>query len=106
MEEIVNPATFFYKLNQDLETLNEWSKQWIVTFNASKTEFLIILKKSGHQVYPPLYLNNTAINKVTVHKHLGLVFNNKMSWTDHINDICKLEGLSPLSLCRSPFILL
>jgi hypothetical protein len=45
MEEIVNPATSFYKLNQDLDTLNEWPKQWIVTFNASKTEFLIISKK-------------------------------------------------------------
>jgi hypothetical protein len=40
-------------------------------------------------MYLPLYLNNTAINEVTVHKHLGLVFNNKMSWTDYINDICK-----------------
>ena len=45
MEEIVNPATSFCKLNQDLDTLNKWSKQWIVTFNASKTEFLIISKK-------------------------------------------------------------
>jgi hypothetical protein len=89
MEEIGNPATSFYKWNQDLDTLNKWSKQWIVTFNASKTQFLIISKKSGRPVYPPLYLNNTAINEVTVHKHLGLVFNNKMSWTDHINDICK-----------------
>jgi hypothetical protein len=89
MEEIINPATSFYKLNQDLDTLNEWSKQWIVTFNASKTELLIISKKCGRQMYLPLYLNNTAINEVTVHKHLGLVFNNKMSWTDYINDICK-----------------
>ena len=54
MEEIVNPATSFYKLNQDLDTLNKWSKQWIVTLNASKTEFLTISKKSGRQVYPPL----------------------------------------------------
>jgi hypothetical protein len=54
MEESVNPATSFYKLNQDLDTLNKWSKQWIVTFNASKTEFLTISKKSGRQVYPPL----------------------------------------------------
>ena len=40
-------------------------------------------------MYPPLYLNNTAINEVKVHKHLGHAFNNKISWTDHINDICK-----------------
>jgi hypothetical protein len=84
-----NPATSFYKLNQDLDTLNEWSKQWIVTFNASKTELLIISKKCGRQMYLPLYLNNTAINEVTVHKHLRVIFNNKMSWRDHINDICK-----------------
>ena len=45
MDEIANAATSFYKLNQDLDTLNEWSKQWIVIFNASKTEFLIITKE-------------------------------------------------------------
>jgi hypothetical protein len=54
-----------------------------------KQNFSLLLKKSGHHVHPPLYLNNTAINEVKVHKHLGHAFNNKMSWTDHIKYICK-----------------
>jgi hypothetical protein len=52
------------------------------------------LSVSNFQVYPPLYLNNTAINEVTVHKHLGLVFNNKMSWTDQTHECAqRMSGL-------------
>jgi hypothetical protein len=83
---LIAAVAIMHALRWTGSTLNKWSKQWIVTFNASKTQFFI---KSGRPVYPPLYLNNTAINEVTVHKHLGLVFNNKMSWADYINDICK-----------------
>jgi hypothetical protein len=73
----VNPATSFYKLNQDIDTLNKWSKQWIVTFNASKTQFFI---KSGRPVYPPLYLNNTAINE-SAHDILLLNTSPRCLWT-------------------------
>ena len=34
-------------------------------------------------------LNNVSIKQVLCHKHLGLIFNDKMTWSDHIDDICK-----------------
>ena len=30
-----------------------------------------------------------CIKQVLYHKHLGLIFNDKMTWSDHIDDICK-----------------
>ena len=43
------------RINNDLETLNKWSKQWIVSFNALKTEYLIISTKPIRVNYPPQY---------------------------------------------------
>ena len=34
-------------------------------------------------------LNNVSIKQVLYHKHLGLIFSDKMIWSDHIDDICK-----------------
>ena len=38
---------------------------------------------------PVLILNNVSIKHVLCYKHLGLIFNDKMTWSDHIDDICK-----------------
>lgn len=36
-----------------------------------------------------LQMNNTPIRKVEIHKHLGLIMNQKATWHDHINSIIK-----------------
>ena len=41
IKEINNPVNDFRELNNDLETLNSWSKEWLITFNADKTKYLI-----------------------------------------------------------------
>jgi hypothetical protein len=38
---------------------------------------------------PVHILNNVSIKQVLCYKHLGLIFNDKMTWSDHIDDICK-----------------
>ncbi|CAG2205733.1 unnamed protein product [Mytilus edulis] len=89
VKQIDDISDCFQTLNSDLVTLNTWAQQWCVTFNAEKTEYLIISKKKQIPHYPPLILNNVNIKRVTCHKHLGLILNDKLSWTDHIADICK-----------------
>jgi hypothetical protein len=46
IKEINNPVNDFGELNNNLETLNSWSKQWLITFNADKTKYLIFSKKN------------------------------------------------------------
>ena len=39
-------------------------------------------------MYPSLHnLNSVSIMQVLCGKHLGLIFNDKMTWSDHIDDI-------------------
>ena len=36
---------------------------------------------------PPLTFNNIALDEVSNYKHLGIILNDKLKWTDHINHI-------------------
>ena len=39
-------------------------------------------------MHPPVFLQNTEINVVTAHKHVGLWLEPNLWWHYHINEIC------------------
>jgi hypothetical protein len=87
MDIIDNHLLSYSKLNRDLTRLSNWSKKWLVTFNATKTVFLQVSRKHRPSPKPCLLLNGQVIKEVTTHKHLGLTFNNTLTWTDHIGNL-------------------
>jgi len=89
LEAIANPILSFEKLNRDLTRLNIWSNQWLVTFNPTKTEYIVFSKKLIKPDYPDLYLNGEKLQQVNTHKQLGVTFNSKMTFDDHIRENCK-----------------
>lgn len=73
-------------INHDLRILASWASQWLINFNALKTEaILFTLRQIGS--HPELFLNGTAIKFVSEHKHLGLSFSNNGQWHNHIDNI-------------------
>ena len=78
--------TCIAQLNRDLERINSWSKKWLVSFNPDKSETLFITLKQN-QAISPVYLDNQEINVVSSHKHLGVIFNEKLTWNTHIDNI-------------------
>ena len=71
-----NPTTAGLCLNSDLENLSRWAAIWLVTFNPSKNESLLISCKINKSIHPPLYMQNVQIQEDSSHKHLGLYFSN------------------------------
>ena len=59
-------------LNIDLETIAKWAKLWLVTFNPTESESLLISRKVNAPIHPPIFMNNQQLTEVTSHKHLGL----------------------------------
>ena len=86
-------------LNNDIETINQWSKKWLVKFNPEKTEVMTISKKIYKPHHPPVYMDNNIIKEVETHKHLGVTFAEDGSWNDHVNDITNKVS-SRLSMLR------
>ena len=74
-------------LNKDLELISNWGSQWFVDFNPRKTVFLnFSLKKKKSDLN--LMFNNVKIERVTKHKHLGVVLSDDLKWSKHISFSC------------------
>ena len=73
-------------INSDLRVLTNWAKQWLVNFNPLKTEAILFTLKQFGQ-FPNLIFNNTLIQFVYDHKHLGLTLSNTGNWHKHIENI-------------------
>ena len=73
-------------LNRNLCNVKVWANRWLVNFNPEKTESLVVTNKKKES-YPPVLYNNEPIREVDSHKHLGLTFNSKLSWSQHIGSL-------------------
>jgi hypothetical protein len=86
MRVVTDPLEDTRIMNNDLELLNAWSKQWAVTFSPAKSHQLIVTRKMAKLNYAKLQLDGTDIKRVQSHRHLGMIFTENFSWEDHIRD--------------------
>ena len=83
-----DPIETVETLNGDLDKINIWSEKWLVKFNPQKTETMVLSKKNNKPNHPPpLKINNSELQKVDNHKHLGVIFSNNGFWHDHVDYI-------------------
>ena len=80
-------AAAVHKINSDLDKINHWARQWLVTINAKKTFAMLFSRKTNPTQIPPLILNGTILEFVDKHKHLGIMLSTNLTWTDHIDTL-------------------
>ena len=94
-----NPLQAADTLNADLAKIHSWASKWLVSFNPSKSESIIFSRKHNRPFHPPLNMDQQAINEVTSHKHLGLIFSNDCNWHEHI-DYVKTKAWFRINIMR------
>ena len=94
-----DPAESATQLNSDLQKISDWAKTWKVQFNTNKSKDIIFSKKYLNNS-PPLVLNNESINRVNIHKHLGVYLSSTLDWSKQIDEIC-LRATRKLAVLRS-----
>ena len=67
-----DPVTAANCLGADLEKISKWADIWLVSFNPTKTESLLISHKLNKLNHPPILMQNLQITEVEFHKHLGI----------------------------------
>ena len=72
-------------LQNDLNSIGEWSVIWKLDFKPEKCIEVIFSKDNNF--YPGAFLNNEEISRKSQHKHLGFVLDSKLSGSDHISYI-------------------
>ena len=78
-----DPRVSCTRITADLDAAAGWAEKWGMLFSAEKSEHLHIGKGSDSRVT----MKGNLIPVVSHHRHLGVIFNNKLSWNDHIKAI-------------------
>ena len=97
-------------MNHDLKVIHEWAYQWKLEFNPDPskqaTELLFPCKKSSPN-HRPIFFNGTLVTNIKEHKHLGLIFDSKLSFDKHVNEkIIKSKKVIEIIKHISRFLLL
>ena len=75
-------------LQRDLYAIEKWASNWCITFNASKTEEMIISRKRT-QNHPPLFFMNRQLKPAQNITLLGVIITNTLTWTPYIACLAK-----------------
>jgi len=79
---IIHSTNDIQKLQEDLNILHQWTKDWFMLFNISRCEHLTISNKQL-----PLNLEHKIANTVTKLHLLGVTITQNLSWKEHITKI-------------------
>lgn len=78
-----DPDEAIRKLNVDLASIFSWLCSNKLKLNVSKTKWMRIGKR-GHSIQQSLSIDNSAIEQVDTFKYLGVLIDNKLSFSPHI----------------------
>ena len=77
------------KLNEELKDICKWMKLNKLTLNIAKTKAMIFHTVQRNVTYPPLLIDNVAIEFVQNFNFLGIILNQHLKWGPHIEMIMK-----------------
>ena len=72
-------------LSADLDAAATWADRWGMLFSAPKSKHLSIGNRPRQSL--PVSMRGVLIPQVRTHKHLGLVLNESLTWSNHISSV-------------------
>ena len=67
-----------------IRKISDWGKVRKVTFNPSKTKFIVFSHHQSYSEYPYVVFNGVNVERTIEHVHLGLTITSNLSWRKHI----------------------
>ena len=90
------------KLSEDLSKIFQWAYQWKMSFNpdvSKQVQEVIFSRKKNIKNHPVVSFNNLPINRKSTQKHLGLLLDEKLNFSEHINKKLK-KATKSINLLR------
>ena len=78
-------------LSRDLTKISNWAHTWKINFNAQKSKHMIFTK--AQLLARPVIMDITIIERVYLHKHLGVILTSDLNWDKQIAHITKKVNL-------------
>ena len=101
------------KINDDLNRIAKFSQNNSLKINEDKSKFLVFgsknnlarLSKVKQIALAEIHMNNFPIERVSVARNLGIIFDERMSWESHVkNLICRAYYRLKLAYRNSRFL--
>jgi hypothetical protein len=77
-----DPVTASHNLQAHLHNTEKWFRKWKLQINENKSTHITFSLRQGQ--CPPVYINCTIIPHAEKVKYLGLHFDRRLTWKDHI----------------------
>ena len=77
------------KLSEDLLKISQWEYQWKMSLNpdvSKQTQEVIFFRKKNVSNHLAVFFNNFPINRKSTQKHLDLLLDEKLNFSEHINE--------------------
>ena len=89
-----------YRLQQAINQLESWCRRWRIKLNGAKSNLLIFSRlpnKSGEDLSVQLF--NDIVKPTSSAKYLGVLFDDKLSFSEHFNQI-ELKATKRLNIFK------
>ena len=83
----VNQPSLERRLQLGVNRVNDWAETHGFKFSSSKTESILFHRKKKLLPSPQLFLNQRPIPARSTIKYLGMLFDEKLNWKDHLKMI-------------------
>ena len=79
------------QLKLDLLALEQWEKEWLMSFNASKSSVIRITSESRKAKETNYTLHGQTLAVEESSKYLGVTLTNDLSWNKHVENVTARE---------------
>ena len=87
-------------INTDLKEIEAWANEWLVKFNAKKTQFLHICRKTSIDA-SNINFCSEILNPADSIKLVGINISKNLDWSAHVESIAKTAGRSLGVFCKA-----
>ena len=93
------------KVNEDLSSAENWFAENKLSLNIKKTKYMLFDKSRSRNRDFEVYICNKVLERVKSKKFLGITFDEKLAWKEHINVIIsKLNSCLGISRRARPYL--
>ena len=75
------------RLQVAVSNLEAWFNTWGLSVNISKSAVMVMSTRRQSPKWINIQINGSSIPQVRSHKHLGLLLNDQLKWSDHVTYI-------------------
>lgn len=94
-----SPLELRRKLQDRTEALCTWFTKWLLTINPTKSVVMVFRSYKKPRISIQITVESSIIPQQRTHRHLGVIFNENLTWADHVTGVI-LNASAKLGLIR------